>query len=217
MIGDLLEARALEHDMLSATLEMLTVGVVLTDGTGRSVHANGAASRYLEEGAALYRDQGLIMARDPVAARELAQAIATAASGTTLDIPRAGLVVPLRASRGHDLAAWVLPLDKGMRGDLGADFAAQVAIFLREIGDTSPLPGELFVRRYAITPAECRILMLIVQGMTPQEAAEATGISVNTAKTHIARLFEKTGTQRQAELVRLAMTALAPAQREAPE
>jgi DNA-binding CsgD family transcriptional regulator len=53
--------------------------------------------------------------------------------------------------------------------------------------------------------------MLIVQGMTITEVAEGLGISAATAKTHLSRLFNKTGTQRQAELMRLAMSALAPA------
>jgi DNA-binding CsgD family transcriptional regulator len=66
------------------------------------------------------------------------------------------------------------------------------------------------VRRYAITPAESRVMQLLVQGMAPAEAAEALGISLPTAKTHLARLFDKTGTSRQADLVRLAMSALAP-------
>ena len=53
-------------------------------------------------------------------------------------------------------------------------------------------------------------MMLLVQGMTISEAAEALGISIPTAKTHLARLFDKTGTSRQTDLVRLAMSALAP-------
>ena len=211
LIGDLLDARAIERDVLSATLEKLTIGVLLTDQAGRIAHANSAATRMLEEGSAACRDRDTITARDSSSARELAQAIAGAASGTTVDIPRGGIVVLLKGSSGHDLAVWVLPLDGGLRRDLGATFAACVAVFLREIGDVSPLPAELFVRRYGITQAECRVLLLIVQGMTPQEAANALGVSLTTAKTHIARLFDKTGTQRQVDLVRLAMTALAPA------
>ena len=66
------------------------------------------------------------------------------------------------------------------------------------------------MRRYAITPAESRVMMLIVQGMTIAETADVLGISLPTAKTHLARLFDKTGTSRQADLVRLAMSALAP-------
>jgi len=47
--------------------------------------------------------------------------------------------------------------------------------------------------------------------MTITEAAETLGIALSTAKTHLAHLLHKTGTQRQAELVRLAVSAFAPA------
>jgi DNA-binding CsgD family transcriptional regulator/PAS domain-containing protein len=210
MIADLLDARALERDMLSAALDRLAVGIVLTDAEGRIAHTNEAADRIFDDGSIVRRVVDQLAARDSSASRELAQAIADAASGTTVDLPRSGIVVPLKGEAGRDLAAWVLPLDSGLRRQLAAGFAARVAIFIRELGDTSPFPAELFVRRYAITPAESRVMLLIVQGMTVAEAAETLGISLPTAKTHLARLFDKTGTSRQADLVRLAMSALAP-------
>jgi DNA-binding CsgD family transcriptional regulator/PAS domain-containing protein len=206
MIADLLDTRALERDMLSTTLEMLAVGIVLTDETGRMVHANHAALRHLDDARALRRDRDRLSARDPKAAIELRQAIADAASGSTIDIPRTGISVPV-----GDLAAWVLPLDGGLRGEFAANFSAKAVVFIREIGDTQPLPAELFVRRYGITPAECRLLVLLAQGMTITEAAKTLGVALTTAKTHLAHLFQKTGTQRQAELVRLALNAFAPA------
>jgi DNA-binding CsgD family transcriptional regulator/PAS domain-containing protein len=210
MIADMLDTRALERDMLAATLDRLAVAIVLAESDGRVVHANAAAKRYLDEGGALRCVADQIAAVDPASARDLAQAIADAASGTTIDIPRSGIVVSLRDRHGRDLAAWVLPLDGGLRRDLGTGLAARVAIFMREIGDASPFPAELFVRRYAITPAESRVMMLLVQGMTIAEAAETLGIALPTARTHLARLFEKTGTTRQTDLVRLTMSALAP-------
>jgi len=53
--------------------------------------------------------------------------------------------------------------------------------------------------------------MMLTQGMTVREAAAALGISEPTAKTHLQKLFQKTGTDRQADLMRLTMSALAPA------
>lgn len=210
-IGELLETRSLERDMLSATIEYLRVGIVLTDNEGRIIHANRSAFRMIKDSSALSSGTNVLTPRNPESAHDLAQAIGSAASGTSVEIPGTGIAVALRASDENDLAAWVLPLDGGLRKDLGAKFTAQVAIFLREMGDTSPIPAELFVRRYGITPAECRVLLLIVHGKTTQEAADALGISLATAKTHIARLLDKTGTERQIDLVRLAMSALAPA------
>lgn len=74
------------------------------------------------------------------------------------------------------------------------------------------MAGELFVKYFAITPAECRVLMLLVQGHSLSDAADWLGCSLPTVKTHLSRLFAKTSTKTQTQLVRLGMTALAPAQ-----
>jgi len=50
-----------------------------------------------------------------------------------------------------------------------------------------------------------------IQGMTSTEVADCLGIGVATTKTHLARLYAKTGTRGQLDLMRLAMSALAPA------
>jgi DNA-binding CsgD family transcriptional regulator/PAS domain-containing protein len=210
MIADLLDTRALQRDMLAAALDRLAVAIILTDATGTIIHANQAANAHLDQGSAVRRTDRQVAASDMGAAVELAAAIGDAGGGTTIDIPRSGIVVSLKGKSGPDLAAWVLPLDSGLRRELAAGSAARVAVFIRELGDTAPFPAELFVRRYAITPAESRVMQLLVQGMAPAEAAEALGISLPTARTHLARLFDKTGTSRQADLVRLAMSALAP-------
>jgi DNA-binding CsgD family transcriptional regulator/PAS domain-containing protein len=210
-IADALDARKLERDTLAATLELMTTSVVLTDGVGRIIHANAAARRKMEEADAILAKGGVLFARDPAGAFELGEALTHATAVSPPRERKSGCSVVLRSEVGRDLAAWVLPLDGGLRRDLGATFEARVAIFLRELGDTSPFPAELFVRRYGITPAECRLLLLLVQGTSVQEAADALGISQSTAKTHLSRLFAKTGTDSQSDLMRLAVSALAPA------
>ena len=122
MIADLLDTRALQRDMLAAALDRLAVGIVLTDAAGRITHSNEAAGRLFDDGSILRRVGDQLAARDSNAGRELSQAIADAASGTTIDIPRSGIVVPLKGEAGRDLAAWVLPLDGGLRRELAAGF-----------------------------------------------------------------------------------------------
>ena len=62
-----------------------------------------------DDGSIVRRVGDQLAARNSNAARELSQAIADAASGTTIDIPRSGIVVSLKGEAGRDLAAWVLP------------------------------------------------------------------------------------------------------------
>ncbi|MCW2283489.1 DNA-binding CsgD family transcriptional regulator/PAS domain-containing protein [Rhodoblastus acidophilus] len=213
-IADLLDARSLQHDMLSATLDLLTVGIVLTDAQGRIAYFNRSADSLLQDRSGLCRAGDFLSARDPAVGDALRAAIATASGGGVLAMPRSGIALPIPRAKGQDLAAWVLPLDAGLRSELAAPFAASVAVFVKELGDTSPFPGELFVKRYAITPAECRVLMLLAQGMSPAEIADVLGLSLPTVKTHLARLFDKTGAHGQAALMRLAVSALAPGRME---
>lgn len=213
-ISDLLDARTLHQDMLSTTLDLLTVGIILVDSHARVIHANHAGLQHLDDRTALRRDGDYLSARLPVASQDLREAIAAAANGTTVTLPKSGSVVSVPGAHGSDLAVWALPLDSGLRSNLAAPFAANVALFIRELGDTSPFPGELFVKRYKISSAECRVLMMLVQGLSLAETCDALGISEPTGKTHLTHLFAKTGTKRQSELMRLAMSALAPASNE---
>ena len=57
-----------------------------------------------------------------------------------------------------------------------------------------------------LTPTELRVLLAIVEsGGVPQVAA-ALGIAYSTVRTHLGRLFSKTGTSRQADLVKLVVS-----------
>ena len=67
---------------------------------------------------------------------------------------------------------------------------------------------EQFIRDlYGLTPAEARLAMLLGRGHTLNDAAGALGISRNTAHTHLSRIFMKTDTSRQSDLVRRLLTA----------
>jgi DNA-binding CsgD family transcriptional regulator len=194
-----------------ATLDLLVVGIVVVDGECRIVHANRAGTRHLDDARAVRRSLGRLTASDPAAAVALRAAVAQTTGGRGQRSAGAGIATPMPAAGGRDLAAWVLPLPGGLPAGIAAPCSAQAAVFLREIGDTARLPGELLARHYGITPAECRVLMLLTQGLSPQEAADALGCSETTVRTHLQHLFAKTGTRGQPDLIRLAMSALAPA------
>jgi DNA-binding CsgD family transcriptional regulator len=56
---------------------------------------------------------------------------------------------------------------------------------------------------FKLTPTELRVLLAIVEVGGVPEVATAFGIADTTVRTHVTRLFEKTGTSRQADLVKL--------------
>ena len=61
----------------------------------------------------------------------------------------------------------------------------------------------MIARTYDLTPAELRVLLGVVEVGGVPEVAESLGLGETTVKTHLGRLFQKTGTARQAELVKL--------------
>jgi DNA-binding CsgD family transcriptional regulator len=207
----MLHTRALRDDMLSATLDLLVVGIVLVDGESRIVHANRAGRRCLDEARAVRRSRGRLTASDPGAALALRVAITQAARCGRQRSATTGIATPLPDADGRDLAAWVLPLAGALAHVPDRPCSAQAAVFLREIGDKPQLPGELLARHYGITPAEYRVLMSLIQGMSPLETADALGCSETTVRTHLQHLFAKTRTRGQSDLIRLAMSALPPA------
>lgn len=60
---------------------------------------------------------------------------------------------------------------------------------------------------YGFTDAERTLAEALLRNETVESFADLAGVSRNTVRTHLARLFAKTGTARQAELVRLLMLA----------
>ena len=51
--------------------------------------------------------------------------------------------------------------------------------------------NEAAIRSIGLTPRECEILELLASGRSNKELARTLGISPNTVKTHVARLYEK--------------------------
>jgi len=56
---------------------------------------------------------------------------------------------------------------------------------------------------FGLTPGEIRLVLRLASGLPLREAAEAIGISYQTARTKLKFVFQKTGVRRQAELVLL--------------
>jgi DNA-binding CsgD family transcriptional regulator len=75
------------------------------------------------------------------------------------------------------------------------------------------LPGVTLAKIYGLTPAELRVLLAMSPGLGIKEAADILGIGETTAKTHLQRIFSKTGTSKQTELTILLRNSVPPGQR----
>ncbi|MDH6234140.1 DNA-binding CsgD family transcriptional regulator [Mesorhizobium soli] len=207
-ISRVLDAQAIEHRQLADALDALSCGVVLIDRRGAILHPNRAAERMFCNGGPLRNDRGVLRVRHPSAARELRAAILLAAEDETT-IGATGLAVRLTASDEKPVFAHVLPM-AGSDRRREMEPAAVAAIFIGAPADERAAAKAL-ATTFELTQAETRFLAGFLSGKTLTEVAAHLDIAQTTAKTHLRNIFAKTGTCRQADLMRLAMQMLPPA------
>lgn len=61
---------------------------------------------------------------------------------------------------------------------------------------------------FGLTAAEARLAGQLLEGWDLKTAASRAQVSFNTARTHLAHIFQKTETGRQSELIRVLMASL---------
>lgn len=73
-----------------------------------------------------------------------------------------------------------------------------------------PAPAETLLAMYGLTKGETQLLLVLVDGLSTREAAEHLGIGYDTARTRLSTIFDKTGTRRQPDLLRLVLLSTPP-------
>ena len=177
-------------------------GLFLLDRRSRVLRLNAAAETIARAADGLRIACARLTANSAENTRRLEALVAAATS----DDParRTGGSMALKtAERDRPLSVTVVPLRADGPEVFRGEPAALVCVTDLEAGIR--LPEERIRELFGLTRAESRVAMALFEGARASEAADALGISVNTAKVHITRIFEKTGVNRQAELVALMM------------
>lgn len=64
---------------------------------------------------------------------------------------------------------------------------------------------------FELSPAQIKLASALVNGLDLQGATEELGVSINTLRTQLQRIFDKTGTRTQAALISKLLTSATPA------
>lgn len=207
-ISRLFEFETIEPATFASVIETLATGVVLTDETLAIVHANAVAMAMLSDNDPISSRQGRLALSHKVGNGVLEAAVVQAASEEAR-LGERGIGIPARRANGSPCVLHVLPLRQGeIRRGLIQRAAA--AVFIAPAASPPRLPIDALSILYDLTPAESRIFELICDGETQAEIAAKIGIASSTVKTHLLRVFEKTGCARQAELIKLAASFSVP-------
>ncbi|PIT05393.1 transcriptional regulator [Bradyrhizobium nitroreducens] len=201
LINRAMTAQLTLETALADVLDNLTAGIFLLDAFCRLVHANSAGRVLLAADDVVRTVAGQFVTSSADANRTLRDAFAGrdgAPPGASSD------AMPLLARTGERYVAHMLPLSSVLRnaGERVVDAAG--ALLVRKVSLGGQSYGELIARTFELTPAELRVLLSIVEVGGIPETAAALGVAETTAKTHLHRVFAKTGVSRQVDLVKLA-------------
>ena len=185
-------------------LERYPYPFLLTDGKRRVLYSNAAAREILAEPDGLAFDNGRLAAASPRTDSALGKAMAELASGHGASPRR--LEVP-RPSRRKPYRLILLPIDDSRTLPLGVAVPA-VSILIIDAASLSGPDPEVLRELFSLTPAEARVSAMLVLGQNAKEIAAESKTSVETARTHIKRVFSKTGTTRQSEFVFLVLRSI---------
>jgi DNA-binding NarL/FixJ family response regulator len=198
-----IESKEAETETFADIFDGMNAGVIVIDSNCGIVHANTAGKDILSSGDLLRSIGGRLAAGDANVDQTLRETVAST-EHQDAEVCAKSIVLPLSARDGERYLAHVLPLTSVARRRARRYAAsAAAAMFVRKAALEAPSPPEVIRSTYNLTPAELRVLFAIVEiGGVPHVAA-ALGIADTTVKTHLSRLFEKTGAARQADLVKL--------------
>jgi DNA-binding CsgD family transcriptional regulator len=178
--------------------EALGCASFLLDQAGQVIRHNAQAQALIGDGLALSRGR-LRCARsvDGVALGDLIAALSRSTAAMPVVAP---LVVAHRLSK-RPLVIQGIPL----AGLASAVFSPATSILLVSDTDKRPAPTatEATQRMFGLTVMESTVLSFLEREIPLPAVAEAIGISFETARSHLKRIFSKTGTSRQSDLLML--------------
>lgn len=195
--------RRLKGTMVAhGVLSRLAIPVVTLDECGRVDYMNQAADELFRRGDIVSIAGGRIRTNRPDTTKVLQTICREAVRG---DISRQGRELFLeRAGGSPPLRLSILPLSHRLSDSLwGGDVPAAIFFFDAQ-EDTPPADVSTRLRQsYGCTETEAKIAMRYADGAFKRKIAEQLDISVETVKTHLKRVFEKTRVENKAELAKL--------------
>jgi len=196
--------------LLESTLDSLSVGIIVIRADYSIVFMNAFADRFTCNDGTLRILNGRLMATDKRMTADLHTTIARCMAQTSTSRAATTMTLALPRARGNGVIVTVFCKPFRVLAGSSSPPHHLATVVLQDPDVSTQIPGDAFAQLYSLTQAELRVAMALIPGSTQNGAAEHLGISCNTVKTHLQRIFEKTSTSRQADLVALMLKATPP-------
>jgi DNA-binding CsgD family transcriptional regulator len=177
------------------TLAAIALPALVLDGGGKVLAANDLIEAMT--GYVRWRAFGRVSFNDRRAEKLLREAVETGRLETAPGI----LSFPVRDTDSASVSvAHLIPIRRSAR-DVFA--LCSVILILTPVALPDGPPVALIRSLFDLTAAEARVARALAAGQTVEAIAATRGVSLNTIRTHVRGVLEKTGFNRQAEVVAL--------------
>ncbi len=192
---------------LTYGLELVRHGAMLVAEQGRPQLANRAAYAILQKKDGILLSQSCLVADRAADTRMLHKLLKDAIRTPELGEPKES---PLALERRISKTSLIVRVVPGPGLDCAIGASGRTALLTLYDQDAGLIVDEHALSTlYGLTRGEAALASRLVQGKSIEEAAQDLFISTHTARTHLKRIFMKTDTHRQTELVvRMLLTAV---------
>jgi len=193
----------LEASDVGEAIDGMRHAVIVVGPGARIVHLNSVAEKLLaSRNGPIVRDGSLCVAPSS-ADNELKRSVGAALGPSSAKAWVGNSFLCQRLSGGRPYVVHVTPFTARDNG------SARALVVVVDPNDDAGPSAHLLRKLFGLTIAEADVARLVAGGHGLGPIADDLALSMATVKTHLQRVFTKTDTHRQAELVRLLM-ALGP-------
>jgi DNA-binding NarL/FixJ family response regulator len=200
----------LERDSAAGALDSLNRGMIMTNAKAQILSMNHSAEALIAEKDGLTVRSSVLTTSRPADTSALHELIRQACQGNghsavgVMSLPRPSF------KKAFLVRVQALTTDSPRNGDQ----QPVAGIFISDPEQHARVDQEALRRLYGFTRSEAAVVSLLVQGKSLEDAADELCVSFNTVRTHLQRIFQKTETNRQGQLLSLLLNGPAAIQRE---
>ena len=187
--------------------DSVPIGMIITDENAGILHLNRSAEEIVRQGRGLVIHNHALSADTKTDAARLRETISDVVIKARHGSVTRGLAMSLdRSCHAHPLSIVVKPMWCKDGGDPRKRIGPLANLIVADLDRRIEAPAVLLRRVFDLTLAESVVLERLVYGLTLREIADASGTSRNTVRNQLHIVFEKTGTNRQSELIKLVLS-----------
>jgi DNA-binding CsgD family transcriptional regulator len=188
------------YNALCSAFDQMSIAVFLLSQEAKLLFVNAAGEAMLLQGWPVCSTNEYLHGMNRAASEQLQRGMSAVLAHTKKGAPNSGHF-ELCLGRVAEEKPGAIGYLRGLSGMDAAD--PIVALFIASKREGKLYGTTALAESFGLSVAEARVLEQVIEVHTPSKVAERLSLSVYTVKSHMRKIFQKTGTARQVELLHL--------------